>query len=105
MKKFHYVTAYKGAFHQNPDYTHWYGNAPLKLSLSWIRSESEKLRRMNQLKMRVDNQIRKGAPARGGSSSEPEASLRDLRERFLSGEISQEEYGRERKEILDRSGL
>ena len=38
MRLFYAGTAFKGAFHQNPDYAHWYGNAPLKLSLSQIKS-------------------------------------------------------------------
>ena len=107
MKKFHYVTAYKGAFHQNPDYAHWYGNAPLKLSLSRIRSEAELLRSFGRLRARLDNL---GGGARAGEEpgsvpSGPEARLRELKDRFLSGQISQEEYDRQRVEILDASGL
>ena len=108
MKKFHYVTAYKGAFHQNPDYAHWYGNAPLKLSLSWIRSQAELLRKVGRLQGRMDNLAVGGDRGDRGPGEGPgqlDTSLRQLKERFLSGKISQDEYDRERAAILDRSGL
>ncbi len=107
MKKFHYVTAYKGAFHQNPDHAHWYGNAPLKLSLSRIRSEAELLRKFGTLRARLDN-LGRGAGAGEEPQSVPygpEGRLRELKDRFLSGQISQDEYDRRRAEILDASGL
>ena len=55
MKKFYYVITYKGVFHQNPDYAHWYGNAPLKLALSEIRSEAALLKELKLLRDRINN--------------------------------------------------
>ena len=33
-----------GAYHQNPDHTHWYGNAEMKLLLNDIKGEASRLR-------------------------------------------------------------
>ena len=55
MKAFYAISAYKGVFHQNPDYAHWYGNAPMKLALSEIRSQAALLRKVEAIKKRVDN--------------------------------------------------
>jgi len=49
MYKFDLVHAWKGAYHMSPDWTHWYGNAPLKLSLDEIKGEAAKLRRIHAL--------------------------------------------------------
>jgi hydroxylamine dehydrogenase len=49
MYKFDLIHAWKGAYHFAPDWTHWYGNAPLKLSLSEILGEVNLLRRLNEL--------------------------------------------------------
>ncbi len=49
MYKFDLIQAWKGAYHANPDYTHWYGNAPLKLDLDEIKGEASKLRRLAAL--------------------------------------------------------
>ncbi len=43
MKKYAFAKTWKGAFHQNPAWTHWYGNAELKLLLEQIRSEADRL--------------------------------------------------------------
>lgn len=111
MKMFHYMSAYKGAFHQNPDYAHWFGNAPLKLSLSSIKSEAGALRRMDNLSRRVDNLtslLNSPGAANAGARDEAEmlkAALRQLKERFLSGELKRDEYDRKRAELLERHGL
>jgi len=102
MKKFSYVTAYKGVFHQNPDYAHWYGNAPLKLGLSELRSEAALLRKLRVLEERLE----------AGTSHEPKAGadatlrreLRELRERRLRGELDDAALERGQREALDRSG-
>lgn len=49
MYKFDLIHAWKGGYHFAPDWTHWYGNAPMKLSLSEIIGEANKLRRLNAL--------------------------------------------------------
>lgn len=39
------MKAFQAAFHNNPDYMHWYGWAPLKESLAKIKYEAEKLKK------------------------------------------------------------
>jgi len=39
------MRAFQGAFHNNPDYTQWYGWAPLKESLQKIKDEDARLRK------------------------------------------------------------
>lgn len=38
------MRAFQGAFHQNPDYMHWYGWAPMKTTLVEIKDEAARLR-------------------------------------------------------------
>lgn len=104
MKKFYAPTSYKGAFHQNPDYAHWYGNAPLKLTLSEIKSEAALLRRVDALGKRLDNL---GAGAGEGSAEfeDVKRELRELNEQRLKAEISEQEYQKRKNIILDEKGL
>lgn len=44
MFLFHRQKVFQGAFHQNPDYMHWYGWAPMKSSLNAIKSMAEGMR-------------------------------------------------------------
>ena len=109
MKNFYYVMAYKGVFHQNPDYAHWYGNAPLKLALSEIKSEAALLRELKRLKERVDNISEMQNDAIKSESMTPggvlKAELRRLREQYLRGALSEEEYLNRKNEILGKHGL
>lgn len=109
MKKFYYVMAYKGVFHQNPDYAHWYGNAPLKLALSEIKSGAALLRELKNLKERVDILSASGETAvRGGQPSETgglKRNLARLRELYLRGDLSEAEYTKRKNDLLDRHGL
>jgi hypothetical protein len=105
MKKFYAPTAYKGAYHQNPDYTHWYGNAPLKLTLSEIRSQAMLLRKIDALEKRIDNL---GLKSTGEGSKEVEdlkAKLRDLKEQRLKEEITEQEYQKRKNNLLGEKGL
>jgi hypothetical protein len=107
MKKFYYVTAYKGVFHQNPDYAHWYGNASLKLSLSELRSDAAQLRRLKLLEERL---AAPGAPPRSAEAGAAQddalrRELRALRERRLRGELDEAALEREQKAALERAGL
>ncbi|MEN8264999.1 MAG: multiheme c-type cytochrome [Nitrospirota bacterium] len=108
MKKFYYIITYKGVFHQNPDYAHWYGNAPLKLALSEIKSEAETLRELKRLRDRIDNLSALGLH----ESSDPEAQkkslkteLRQLKELYLRKDLSESEYEKRRDEIMKKYGL
>lgn len=102
LRQFHAPIAFKGAFHQNPDYSHWYGNAPLKLTLSEIRSEAALLRTIDALKKRVDLL----SAATGTAGPDPAArELRLLLDKRLKGEISEREFERQKKVLLDRMGF
>lgn len=104
MRTFYAATAYKGAFHQNPDYAHWYGNAPLKLTLSEIRSEALLLRQVDALKKRIDNLGPAGTSVRKDFKG-IEDKLRALKERRLKGEMTEQEYRRQKDKLLGDEGL
>jgi len=109
MKKFYYIITYKGVFHQNPDYAHWYGNAPLKLALSEIRSEALLLKELKLLRDRINNLSDMGL---SNANAEPVSEkdllimkLRKLKELFLRGDLSENEYETRRKELFEKHGL
>lgn len=104
MKAFYAATAYKGAYHQNPDYAHWFGNAPLKLTLSEIKSEAALLREVNRLKQRLDN-IGHSGLEQSGEFSILKKNLRTLNEKKLTSEISEQDYQVRKKKLLDEQGL
>ncbi len=110
MKKFYYIITYKGVFHQNPDYAHWYGNAPLKLTLSEIRSEAGLLRELKLLKERVDNLSALGIDNQENNGPETQLErlkreLRQLRERYLRKKLSEDEYRERKNRLMERYGL
>jgi hypothetical protein len=92
MKKYDYARTIKGAYHQNPAYTHWYGNAELKMDLIDIRSEANRLR-----------ERKGGGPALSGTSGTEgtEEQLRVLKRKAERGALSSGEYEREKKRLLD----
>ncbi len=49
LYKYALVHAWKGAYHMNPDYAHWYGWAQLNLQLEKIKGEDRTLRRLAAL--------------------------------------------------------
>ncbi len=49
MYKYDLIHAWKGAYHMNPDYSHWYGWAQLNLDLEKIKSENRTIRRVAAL--------------------------------------------------------
>jgi len=101
MKKFDYVTTYKGAFHQSPDYTHWYGNSFLKLDLAEIRGTAARLRREAALRTEVHRLA--AAPTDG--YARVKAALAVLDRLRADGVVDGEEYRRRRDAVLDREGL
>jgi hypothetical protein len=103
MMLFHYMSAFKGAFHQSPDYAHWYGNAPLKLALSELKSEAAHLRKTERLRKRIENLP--PPQAEEGPAGELKTSLRELKDSFIKGEITKEEYDSQKRELLDEWGL
>jgi hypothetical protein len=96
MKKYDYARTIKGAYHQNPAYTHWYGNAELKMDLVDIKAEASRLRE------------RGGAHGAAGAEkkyTDPAAALEDalraLKNKVERGAISAEEYAKEKAKLLD----
>jgi len=89
MKKYDYARTIKGAYHQNPAYTHWYGNAELKMDLVDIRAEASRLRRAGG----------KG-PAAGAGETGGEG-LKVLQRKLERGGITPEEYETEKRKLLD----
>jgi hydroxylamine dehydrogenase len=86
MKKYDYARTVKGAYHQNPAYTHWYGNAELKMDLLDIKSEASRLKNRKA-----------GAPAAVSSEDE----LKALKSKFERGVLSDEQYAKEKAKVLE----
>jgi len=103
MMMFNYMSAFKGAFHQSPDYAHWFGNAPLKLGLSELKSEAALLRKTERLRQRLDN-LPKGE-AESGPAGELKEELRALKDSYLKGEMTQEEYDSKKSALMEKWGL
>lgn len=80
----------KGAYHQNPAYTHWYGNAEVKLLLSQIKSES--LHLQESVQPRVEQP----------STTPVEPELERLQKRYHRGEMDDAGYREEKRRILQR---
>jgi len=91
MKKFSLAKTVKGAYHQNPAYTHWYGNAELKMDLVDIRAEASRLRKAAEIPVAgtVEN--------RGHSV---DADLKLLKRRFDRGAISETEYEQAKNKLM-----
>jgi hypothetical protein len=92
MKKYDLAKTVKGAYHQNPAYTHWYGNAELKMDLIDIRAEASRLRERG-----------KATPSTPGLSpaQEVERQLEILKKKFDRGAIGAREYEAEKNRLLD----
>lgn len=104
MKQFYYMNAFKGSFHQNPDYTHWYGNAPLKLTLSEIKSEAILLRKISVIEKRLENFI-STPDAKNDETGELKKNLRELKDKRLNNKISEKEYIEMKTRLLKNAGL
>jgi hydroxylamine dehydrogenase len=90
MKKYDYARTIKGAYHQNPAYTHWYGNAELKMDLIDIKSEASRLKR----------EKRGDAPG-STATAPPEEELMALKKKYERGVLSEDEYGKEKAKVLN----
>jgi len=95
MKKFDFAKTIKGAYHQNPAYTHWYGNAELKMDLVDIRAEASRLRERGEGGKASEKKV---AIPRGKKDEE---ALEALKRKFERGAISPEEYARRKALLLD----
>lgn len=95
MKKFDLAKTVKGAYHQNPAYTHWYGNAELKMTLVDIRAEAARLA--------GEGAVAQAAPDReSGSLAAIEKELQTLKNRFRRGALSESDYAARRAELLEQ---
>ncbi|MDF1563043.1 MAG: multiheme c-type cytochrome [Deltaproteobacteria bacterium] len=103
MKTFAFLSAFKGAFHQSPDYTHWYGNAPLKLLLSRIRSEAATLRRLKLLEEKLE--LVKGGAGTAVELEAVEEELRALKALMLEGAIDAATFETRKRAVLEKHGL
>jgi len=90
MKKYDFAKTWKGAYHQNPAYTHWYGNAELKMDLVDIRSEALRLQR----------------PASSTIATEPKQDIEELldilQKKYERGALSEKDYRREKERLLEK---
>ncbi len=93
MKKYDYARTIKGAYHQNPSYTHWYGNAELKLDLVDIKAEASRLKKAGSASS--------SATGSATAAKATEADLKTLQRKLERGAISEEEYQREKKRIMN----
>jgi hypothetical protein len=94
MKKYDLAKTVKGAFHQNPAYTHWYGNAELKMTLADIKSEAARL-----------SYNRQPAPEEGGGGDgydSLEEDLRILKRKHDRGAINAEEYSEAKQRLFEK---
>ena len=96
MKKYDLAKTVKGAFHQNPAYTHWYGNAELKMTLADIKAEAARLKGVGAT--RVESTAVEGE----GNLYRPlEEELQILKRKRDRGAISDEEYSRRKQELFE----
>lgn len=90
MKKYSLAKTVKGAYHQNPAYTHWYGNAELKMDLVDINAEASRLLKSSQVvpagPLQAENQV--------------DDELKLLKRRFDRGVLSESEYLKAKKEVV-----
>jgi hypothetical protein len=93
MKKYDYARTIKGTYHQNPAYAHWYGNAELKMDLVDIKAEASRLKKGGKSGSTA------GSSKIDGSSAE--AELKVLQKKLDRGAISEEEYQKEKKKVLE----
>lgn len=93
MKKYDLAKAVKGAYHQNPAYTHWYGNAELKMDLTDIRAEASRLQRQG---------LASTPTATVKPQEDVERELEVLKKKFERGAITEEAYKSEKQRLLDR---
>lgn len=92
MKKYDWAKTVKGAYHQNPAYAHWYGNAELKMDLVDIRAEASRLKSAS-------------APAATAATEavekKIEMELKALKSKFERGALSTEAYAKEKLKLLE----
>ncbi len=96
MKKYSLAKTIKGAYHQNPAYTHWYGNAELKMDLVDIRAEARRLEKAGGQHPAVTP-----AESEKNQTSTIEKELENLKNKSDRGAISREEYEKMKFKLLE----
>ncbi len=96
MKKYDFAKTVKGAYHQNPAYTHWYGNAELKMDLIDIKAEAERLKQQKKKNFNA-------SPQASTAEDTIEQQLKVLKKKFERGVLSNEQYSAKKKRLLDQS--
>ena len=97
MKKYDLAKTVKGAFHQNPAYTHWYGNAELKMTLADIKAEAARL----STTVPAPDQTMSGQ-GEGGPFRPLEDELQILKRKHDRGALSDAEYSERKRELLEK---
>jgi hypothetical protein len=96
MKKYDFAKTVKGAFHQNPAYTHWYGNAEMKMTLVDIKAEAARLQKSEASRSEVSLKEE-------GSAYRPlEEELQILKRKRDRGAITAEEYSQRKQTVLEK---
>jgi len=62
LYKYALIHSWKGAYHMNPDYAHWYGWAQLNLQMEKIKGENRTLRRLAELEKAQRTETTKPMP-------------------------------------------
>jgi hypothetical protein len=96
MKKYDFAKTVKGAYHQNPAYTHWYGNAELKMTLADIKAEAARLQKSESVL------ANKPVANEGSMYRSLEEELQILKRKHDRGAIGGEEYQRRKQELFKK---
>lgn len=91
MKKYDLAKTIKGAYHQNAAYTHWYGNAELKMGLVDIKSEAVRLRERKEIDKNIQSPV---------DRQNIEGQMNALKKKAARGAITPEEHELERARLL-----
>jgi len=97
MKKYDLAKTVKGAFHQNPAYTHWYGNAELKMTLVDIKAEAARLHAsVSTREVKAQKQVEQDLylPL--------EEELQILKRKHDRGAITADQYRESKQELFEK---
>ena len=97
MKKYDRAKTVKVAFHQNPAYTHWYGNAELKMTLVDIKAEAARLQAAV-----ASQQVPVKTEGGGSPYLRLEEELQVLKRKYDRGAITPEDYRKYKQGLLER---
>ncbi len=97
MKKYDLAKTVKGAFHQNPAYTHWYGNAELKMTLVDIKAEAARLHAsVSTREVKAQKQVEQDLYL------SLEKELQILKRKHDRGAITADQYRESKQELFEK---